>query len=162
MTVAPRSHTQQRGSQQGEDDGRKAGDQHHHQRQHAGNRQYARFGRDLFGDGIAQVAVVLKTGGPGHHQPCRDRRQNRRDLRDESVADGQDAVGLGRIGERHVPLQHADGETAQQVDDDDHDAGDRIALDELHRPVEAAVQLALGFQKASLLPRLILVQQTGP
>src|SRR3546814_5504610 len=57
-------------------------------------------------------------------------------------------------------LQHADRETAEQVDDDDDDAGDRIALDELHRAIEAAVQLAFHFQVPALAPRLVLVDES--
>ncbi len=61
------------------------------------------------------------------------------------------------VAEAEAALHHADRKTAEQVDDDDHDAGDRIALDEFHRAIEAAVQLALDLQHAPLALRLVLV-----
>ena len=51
-------------------------------------------------------------------------------------------------------LRHADGETADQVDDDDDEPGDGVALDEFHRAVHGAVKLALALQRAAQRARL--------
>src|SRR3546814_8866350 len=82
------------------------------------------------------------------------------DVCSSDLADGKNGIGVRGLAQRHVVLQHADRETAEQVDDDDDDAGDRIALDELHRAIEAAVQLAFHFQVPALAPRLVLVDES--
>ena len=54
-------------------------------------------------------------------------------------------VALQRLAERHALLPDADGEAAEDVDDGDDDAGDRVAVHELgrtvHRPVEVGFPL---------------------
>ena len=89
-----------------------------------------------------EVGAEIALGrGAGHDQTGRQRDQQRRDLRDEPVTDGQQAVGLDRLAERHVLLEHADREAADQVDRDDDDGGDRVALHELRRTVHRAVEV---------------------
>ena len=46
--------------------------------------------------------------------------------------------------ERHVLLHDADDDAAEQVDRDDHDAGHRVALDELRGAVHRAVEVGLA------------------
>ena len=55
--------------------------------------------------------------GAGHDEAGRQRDQQRRDLRDQAVADGEEAVRLDRVAERQVLLQDADREAADQVDE---------------------------------------------
>ncbi len=66
---------------------------------------------------LEQVGTEVALGcGAGHDQAGRERDQQRGDLRDEPVADGEQAVGLDGLAERQVLLQHADGEAADEVD----------------------------------------------
>ena len=82
-------------------------------------------------------AHVVLGGGAGDDQAGGDREQQGRDLGDQAVADGQQAVASrSRRRSDWCRLHHADGEAADQVDQRDDDGGDRVALDELarHRP----------------------------
>ena len=59
----------------------------------------------------------------GDDDAGRDRDQQRRDLRGEAVADGQQREVLGGVAERHVPCcSDADDDAADQVDQRDDDA----------------------------------------
>jgi hypothetical protein len=107
------------------------------------------------------VAVVLFVGGARDDQAGGHGAQQGRDLRHHAFADGQDRVGVHGTGQVHVLHQHADGQATQQVDDDDHDARDGVALDELHRAVQAAVQLAFHLQRAATAARFVLVDEAG-
>jgi hypothetical protein len=50
---------------------------------------------------------------------------------------------------------------AEQVDDDDDQPGDGVALDELHRPVHRAVELALLLHQAAAALGLVHVDGAG-
>ena len=111
---------------------------------------------------VEQVGTEVALGrGAGHDQTGRQRDQQRRDLRDEAVADGQQAVRLDRLAERHVLLQDADREAADEVDGDDDDGGDRVALDELRRTVHRAVEVGLFGDLLAAALRFVLVDDAG-
>ena len=78
--------------------------------------------------------------------PDADRDEQRRNLRDEARADREQRVRLHRLAGRHARAADADHEAADQVDDDDHDRRDRVALDEPHRAVHRAVELRLALE----------------
>ena len=61
----------------------------------------------------AEVAVG---GGAGDDDAGGDRDQQRRDLRREAVADGQQRVVLGGFAEAEAVLEHADDDAADEVD----------------------------------------------
>ena len=83
--------------------------------------------------------------GAGDDDAGRGRDQQRRDLGDQAVADRQEREGVERRRENDMPLlQHADDDAAEQVDRDDQDAGDRVALDELGGAVHRAVEVGLA------------------
>ena len=111
---------------------------------------------------VQQVGTEIALGrGPGHDQTRRQRDQQRGDLRDQPVADREQAVVRDRVAERHVLLQDADREPADQVDEHDHDGGDRVALHELRGTVHRAVEVGLvgGLLAAAL--RFGLVDEPG-
>src|SRR5690606_1397288 len=58
---------------------------------------------------------------------------------------------------RHSTLEHTDHPTAEQVDEEDHEAGDRVAFDKLHRAVHRSVELALALQTGAPRARLLLI-----
>ncbi len=127
-------------------------------RRGAGDHQRRLAAAELLGGVGAHVALG---GGAGDDEAGGDRHQQRRDLGDQAVADRQQAVGLQRLGRRHPLLQHADREAADQVDDGDDDAGDRVALDELRATVHRAVEVRLGADVRAALARLVLVDEAG-
>ena len=76
-------------------------------------------------------------------------KQQRRNLRHQAVADGEQRVGAARIGERHPVLRGADDDAAEQVDEHDQYAGDGVAAHEFAGAVHRAVEVRL---LAHLLP----------
>jgi hypothetical protein len=64
-----------------------------------------------------------------------------------------------RLAPRHPLLQHADDETADDVDEQDDDAGDRITLDELAGAVHRAVEGRLALEDLAAALRLVLVDE---
>jgi hypothetical protein len=144
-------------AQQQEHRGREAGDQGHQPADAARHQEHAGLGRELPTDRVAQVAVAVLVGGAGDDQAGGHGAQQGRDLGDHAVADGQDRVLVDRRAELQPLLDHADRQAAQQVDHHDDDAGDGVAFDELHRAVEAAVELALHLQHAPAALGLVLV-----
>ena len=60
--------------------------------------------------------------------------QQRRNLRDETVADRQDRIGVRGARHREVVLDHADGEAADEVDEGDDQRGDGVAAANLDAP----------------------------
>ena len=83
---------------------------------------------ELLDEVAAEVPLRCRTG---HDDTGRRRDEQRRNLRDEPLADGKQRVGLERLCRVHVALEHADDEAAADVDHHDDDRRDRIALDEL-------------------------------
>ena len=105
----------------------------------------ARLGDELPADLAAERVALLLGGDARHRDPGGDREQERRDLRDEAVADREERVAPR--GRRDVhPAERAGDEPAGDVDEDDGDARDRVPLHELERAVHRAVELALALE----------------
>lgn len=103
--------------------------------------------RELPVDVAAEVRrFLVRRSHPGDEQARRDRYDQRGNLRDEAVADGEDGVAVQRVAERHAALRDAHRETADDIDERHDEARDRIALDELHGAVERAVEIGLAFE----------------
>ena len=87
------------------------------------------------------------------------RDHQRRDLRDQAVADGQQYVVMRRVADRHVVLDDADHQAADDVDQHHQDAGNRVAADELAGTVHGAVKIRfLRDFRATLACRLFADQ----
>ena len=93
-------------------------------------------------------------------EACRRRDEQRRNLRDESLADGEQRVLLERLQRAEVPLQHTDDEAARDIDEHDDDGRDRIAFDELRGAVHRAEEVRLVLDL--LAPYLRLRVRDGP
>ena len=91
----------------------------------------------------------------------RDREQQRRNLGDERVTDRQRDIGAARLREGQAVAEHAQDQAADDVDEQDEQAGDGIALHEFRRTVHRAIEI--GFGRDFLTPRLGFVggQQAG-
>ena len=139
--------------------GGKPGDCCKQDAQAACDQQHPGLCRELASDGIAQVLVMLIVGRARHQQARRHRPQQRRNLGHHAITDGQDAVLDGCGGHGHTLLQHANGKSTEQVDDDDDDAGDGIAFDELHRAIQASVELAFALKNPAPAACFVLLNQ---
>ena len=78
----------------------------------------------------AELADQRPVGGAdeaalGEQHGAGDRDDDRGDLGDEAVADGEDRVGLEGVVDRHAVHQHAHGEADDEVEERDEQAGDR-------------------------------------
>ena len=73
---------------------------------------------------VGNIRIIT---GPRHHQAGRDRHEERRNLRHQSVADRQHAEDLGRFGHGHSVLKDSDREPANDVDGRDDESGHGIA-----------------------------------
>ena len=91
--------------------------------------------------------------------PVDDREQQRGDLRDQPVADREQAVGRDGVADGLAVLRHPDDEPADEVDQRDDDRGDRVALDELRGTVHRPVEVRLGGDVRTPLTGLVLVDE---
>ena len=66
-----------------------------------------------------------------------------------------------RLLDRQAVLEHADDEPAEDIDDGDDQARDRVAADELGGAVHRAVEFGLARDLRAALPGLVLVDQPG-
>ena len=108
-------------------------------RQKAGrNRERARVKSELFGDVRAQIRVAA---GARDEDTRRDADHERGHLRDESVTDRKQRIFLQRLHDRQPFLHDADRESAEDVDERDEDARDRIAAHKLARSIHRTVKI---------------------
>ena len=136
---------QQEGAQreQAEGDGRHprhAGQRPQHRRRVT---QGARVAEHLTAHLEAQVGSAA---GARHHDAGRGRDQQRRHLRHQAVADGEDGERLDGGGQRHVVADQPGQQAAHDVDRRDDEAGDRVAAHELAGAVHRAEELDLALQ----------------
>ena len=90
--------------------------------------------------------------GLGDQQAGGDRDDQRRDLRDQAVADGQQGVGVRRLRRSVRPCWHdADDDAADDVDEGDEQAGDGVAAHELRGTVHGAEEGAFVLELLAAL-----------
>ncbi|MNZ55842.1 hypothetical protein D3C78_737780 [compost metagenome] len=106
-------------------------------------------------------AHVLGARGAGDHDRGRRGQQQRWQLRHQTVTDGQQGVDLAGIGKGHVVLEHADGHAADQVDEQDQQAGDGVTANKLAGTVHRTVELGLPRHFGTACLGLGLVDQAG-
>ena len=70
-----------------------------------------------------------------------DRQQQRGNLGDQAVTDGQQGVDARGVAERQAVLGHADGHAADEVDEEDQQAGNGVTADEFAGTVHGAVEV---------------------
>ena len=122
------------------------------------DRERARRREHLLGDLAADV-VLLADARDDHRRGDRD--QERRDLRHQRVADGEQDVAVGRLRRREVVLDDADDEAADDVDEEDQQARHRVAADVLRRAVHRAEEFRLLADLGAAPLGLLLVDQAG-
>ncbi|MNF74447.1 hypothetical protein D3C84_564790 [compost metagenome] len=87
--------------------------------------------------------------GPGDDDPGSHRDNQRRNLRHNAVANRQQRVVMQRIAPALALLQNADRQTTDDVDRDDHNAGNRVAFDELGCSIHGTVEIRFTLQLAA-------------
>ena len=97
----------------------------------------------------------------GDQNRHRHRQQQRRNLRDQAVTNGQQAVHRECLGKAQAVGHGANGHPAQQVDHQNQDARHGVALDELAGAVHRAVEIGLDPHFLTLGLGLVAGQQSG-
>ena len=135
-----------------------AGDERQRRDAAAGEQQGALLAGELCDHVAAHVAIGRgarddKAGGHGEHEG--------RNLGDESVTDGEQAVVGDGGGEVQAALEDADGHAADEVDDRDDDGGDCVALDELRATVHGSVEVGLRGDLLAAAACFVVVDEPG-
>jgi len=95
-----------------------------------------------------------------HHGGCH-RNQQARNLGYQCITDGQQNIAVGGLLGRKIVLQHADGKTAHDVDQQNQNAGHGIAAHKLGGAVHRAEKVGfLGHFGATALG-FLFVNQAG-
>ncbi len=80
---------------------------------------------------------------------------------DHAVADGEDAVDFEGLDGGEAFHGDADGDTCDDVDGGDDEAGDGVAFDEFHGTVHGAVELVFFFEGGAAFAGLVDVDDAG-
>ncbi|MNX81503.1 hypothetical protein D3C86_1131920 [compost metagenome] len=120
--------------------------------------QHGRVREQLAHDLLANVLVGRHAR---HHHAGGRRDHQRRDLRDQAVADGQQRVDAARLGHRHIVLGHAHDQAADHVDHHDQQAGDGVAAHELAGAVHRAEEVRFLRDLGAALARFVFADQAG-
>ena len=137
-------------------------------RQTGNQRQHAEHSREQ-GQGFrieqklaAQFAAqIVFRRGARHQNTGGDGGDQRGNLRDETVANGQQREALQGFAHGHALLHDADGETADDVDERDEDRRDGVAADKFAGPIHRAVKVRLLLDCAPAIASLGFIDQTG-
>ncbi len=137
---------------------RNARQERHHA--HHGARHAERLGiaGELRNQGLVGGA---RDAGLGDEQTGGGRHDQRRHLRDQSVADSEQRVGARGVGKRHALLGDADDCAADDVDEHDQQARDGVAAYEFRGAVHGPVEAGFVLERLPAPPRLALVDHPG-
>ena len=149
----------QSGEQSGkhqEDQVRHARQQTQHAQRAAGHQQGVFVGGQLFGQLLGKIILG---GHPGHQNTCSGRDDQGRHLGHQAIANGQSAINAQCFAKAQVMHHHANDQAAHQVDDQNHDARDRIAAHELGGAIHRAEKVCLLAHIGPSLFRFFLFDQ---
>ena len=135
---------------------RQAGHNRHDAEHHRQNRQRLGIKQQLPAQFAAQVVLGR---GARHQNTGGHRRDQRRHLRNQTVADGQHREARQGLVHRHALLHDADGETADDVDERDENGRDGVAAHKFARAVHRAVKIRLFLHAAPAVARLGFIDQ---
>ncbi len=128
---------------------------HAEQRQRDGyDPQDSRLGQNLTDDLLAQVGIGCRprhddAGGRGDYEGG--------NLAHQSVADSQQGEGPQRLVGRNSELQHPNDKAVGDIDDDDDDSGDGVALHKLAGALHGAVEVRLRLNLLAPALRLFVI-----
>ena len=107
------------------------------------------------------AAHVLAGGNPRYHDCSRRGQQQRGNLCHQAVTNGQQRISLHGQPEIQTVLQHTNGNTANDVDRKNQQAGNGVALHKLGRTVHGAVEIRFLGDFGTTMLGLILIDQAG-
>ena len=139
-------------------DHRYARQQRHHQHHRGRHAERLRIAGKLLEQRLVGGAG---DAGLGDQQAGGDRNDQRRHLRDQAVADAEQRVGVGGLGEAQPLLHDADDHAADHIDQQDEQAGDGVAAHEFRGAIHGAEEAGFVFQSLAPPPRVLLVDQAG-
>ena len=151
---------QQRHGEEEKHRGRKARHERHARKDHRRQQQSALVMDKLSQHVVAEIVLFFRADARDHHTGATDTSSAGICATRPSPTVSSEYVWTASA-ERHAVLRHTDRQTADQVDEHDDQAGDGIALDELHRAVHGAVEMALALQHPAQAPRLGLGDVAG-
>ena len=134
---------------------RHEGEREHERRRDA---QHVRPREQLRGQVDPERTVA---GDARHHQPHRGRDQERRQGGEQRIADREDRERLDRLQRRHPVVERADHDSADQVQHDDHERGDGVALHEFPGAVHRGVEIGLALHARPFATRRVGIQHAG-
>ena len=82
-------------------------------------------------------------------------------MSNQAIADCEQHVIVGGSRQRQVVLQDADSEATDDIDEQDQNAGDRVASDKLRRAIHRAVEVCFLGDLRPAAARLVLADQAG-
>ena len=133
-----------------------------HQAQQAdhtgGGHQHHRHGKQLARQLLADVLVG---GHAADHDARRGGDHQRGNLRNQAVANGQQRVVGGGVADVHVVLEHAHGQAADDVDQQNGDTRHRIATHELAGTVHGAEEFGFLGDGRAALAGFVFADQAG-
>ena len=135
---------------------------------HSGNQ--AQDGHDAGGHeqraGVAQLGGGLLgdrlcRGHTGHDDGGGQRQQQRRNLRNQAVADSQQRIYLARVAQRQAVLSHADSQTTDQIDEQNQQARNGVPTHELGGTVHGAKEISFLAQFGTPCFGSVLIDDSG-
>ena len=137
---------------------RKRRNQREREKQSAGAAQHVRTREKLRGEIGAERAVGSDAR---HHHAHRGRNEERRQRRDERVADREQGERVERVERRESVIRDADDESAGEVQRHDDERRDRVAFDELAGAVHRAVEIGLALHRVAFGPSARGIERAG-
>lgn len=89
------------------------------------------------------LAYILIGADAGHNHTRRGGDYQRRDLRHQTITNGQQRIAFRCVAHVHAVLQHADKQAADYVNHHDQNARDGVTAHKLTRTVHGAVEICL-------------------
>ena len=109
-----------------------------HDGQNAGRNEQSRHIREL---AACLLGHRLGSRHPGHDNGGSQRQKQRRNLSNQAITDGQQDIQLGRLAHGQVVLANANGQAADDVDDQNQQTRNRIATHEFGGTVHGAKEV---------------------
>ena len=134
------------------------GDDAERRHQEGREKERVRIAAELIDDRLVGRAARAALGD---EQARRERNDERRDLRDEAVADRELGEDVGRGGEAQAVPRDADDDAAENIDRENDEAGDRVAAHEFRCAVHRAEEGALFLELAPARLSDLFVDEAG-
>ena len=98
-------------------------------------------------------------GDTGDDHPRGQGNQQRRNLRDQTITDGQYRIQRDGLASTHPVLHYPRGKPAEDIDQHNHQACDGVSFDKLHGAVHGTEHLAFPGQLVTLVSGLCTIDQ---